>query len=119
MITSIETGSPADEAQLLTGDIIIAIDGTPVTGVDLATWIMHGELPLTVNAVTITQTAPTSRSVTTSGSSAFTDQLNTSGNTGPVTFTTTSANPAFTVASRRPNRRTRRGPRLGLSSEQL
>jgi S1-C subfamily serine protease len=34
MITQIETGSPADEAQLLTGDIILAIDGAPVTGVD-------------------------------------------------------------------------------------
>jgi predicted metalloprotease with PDZ domain len=34
MITSVETGSPADEAQLLTGDIIIAIDGTTITGVD-------------------------------------------------------------------------------------
>jgi S1-C subfamily serine protease len=34
MITSIETGSPADEAQLLTGDIIIAVDGTTISGVD-------------------------------------------------------------------------------------
>jgi S1-C subfamily serine protease len=34
MITQIETGSPADEAQLLTGDTILAIDGVPVTGVD-------------------------------------------------------------------------------------
>ena len=35
----------------------------------------------------ITQTTPTSGSVTTTGSAAFTDQLNTTGNVGPVTFT--------------------------------
>ena len=42
---------------------------------------------MTPAAVTITQTAPTSGSVTTTGSAAFTDQLNTTGNNGPVTFT--------------------------------
>jgi hypothetical protein len=36
---------------------------------------------------TITQTTPTTGSVTTTGSSAFTGQLNTTGNDGPVTFT--------------------------------
>lgn len=34
MITAVEQGGPADEAGLLTGDIILAVSGTPVTGVD-------------------------------------------------------------------------------------
>src|ERR1019366_1593146 len=45
--------------------------------------------PLTVPPAggTITQTAPTTGSVSTTGSATFTDQLNTTGNDGPVTFT--------------------------------
>ena len=42
---------------------------------------------LTVSAVIIAQGTPTSGSVTTTGSAAFTDQLTTIGNVGPVTFT--------------------------------
>ena len=33
-ITAVEQGGPADEAGLLTGDIVLAVSGTPVTGVD-------------------------------------------------------------------------------------
>ena len=52
---------------------------------------------LTVNPVTITQNLPTSGSVTVAGSAAFTDQLNTSGNIGPATFTGSGA--GLTVSS--------------------
>lgn len=34
VITAVEPGSPGDEAGLLTGDLVLAIDGTPVTGAD-------------------------------------------------------------------------------------
>ncbi len=34
VITAVEQGGPADEAGLLTGDIVLAVSGTPVTGVD-------------------------------------------------------------------------------------
>jgi S1-C subfamily serine protease len=34
MIASVEPGSPAARAELLTGDMIVALDGAPVTGVD-------------------------------------------------------------------------------------
>jgi hypothetical protein len=47
----------------------------------------------------ITQTAPTSGSVTTSGSAAFTDHLRTTGNTGPVTFTKTGGTADLKVSS--------------------
>ena len=33
-ITAVEPKSPADEAGLLTGDMVVGLDGTPVTGVD-------------------------------------------------------------------------------------
>jgi S1-C subfamily serine protease len=33
-VTAVEAKGPADEAGLLTGDILLAIDGTPVTGAD-------------------------------------------------------------------------------------
>ncbi len=58
----------------------------------------HWSFALTENPAggTITQTAPTSGSV--SAGSPFTSQLNTSGNNGAVTFTVTSSSPAFTVS---------------------
>ncbi len=34
MVTAVEPKSPADEAGLLTGDMLIAVDGKPVTGAD-------------------------------------------------------------------------------------
>jgi hypothetical protein len=46
---------------------------------------------LTVSATAITQSAPTTNSTTPAASSAFTDQLETSGGTGAVSFATTSA----------------------------
>ncbi|MGB8278358.1 MAG: trypsin-like peptidase domain-containing protein [Methylovirgula sp.] len=33
-LTAVEAGGPADEAGLLTGDILLAVDGAPVTGAD-------------------------------------------------------------------------------------
>ena len=33
-ITGIETGSPASESGLLTGDLVVAVDGRPIHGVD-------------------------------------------------------------------------------------
>ena len=47
----------------------------------------------------ITQTTPLSGSVTTTGSAAFTNQLNTTGNNGPVTFAKTGGGAALTVSS--------------------
>ena len=49
--------------------------------------------------VTITQTTPTSGSVTTTGSAAFTDQLKTTGNVGPVTYAKTGGGTDITVSS--------------------
>ena len=54
---------------------------------------------LTVNPVTITQTAPTSNSTTTVASASFTDQLNTASNNGPVTYTVTSGASGIVVTS--------------------
>jgi len=34
VISAVEAGSPADHAGLLTGDILLALDGTPITGAD-------------------------------------------------------------------------------------
>jgi large repetitive protein len=48
----------------------------------------------------ITQTAPTSGTVTTSGSATFTDHLRTTGNTGPVTFTKTGGTAGLKVLPR-------------------
>jgi len=33
-VSAIESGSPADHAGLLTGDILLSIDGAPITGAD-------------------------------------------------------------------------------------
>ena len=54
---------------------------------------------LTVSAVTIIQAAPTAGSVTTSGSSAFTDQLKTTGNSGAVTYAKTGGGTGLTVSA--------------------
>ncbi len=54
---------------------------------------------LTVHTHSITQTAPTAGSVTTTGSATFTDQLETTGNIGPVTFTKTGGGTGLDVSS--------------------
>src|SRR5665213_1486676 len=56
-------------------------------------------LTVTGGAGPITQAAPTSSSVTTSGSSAFTDQLKTTGNIGPVTYAKTGGGTGLIVSA--------------------
>ena len=34
MVSAVEAGSPADHAGLLTGDILLAVDGAAITGAD-------------------------------------------------------------------------------------
>ncbi len=43
MIATVEPGSPADRAGLLAGDIILALDGAPVTGADDLIRLLTGE----------------------------------------------------------------------------
>jgi len=43
MVTAVETGSPAAEAGLMSGDMIVALDGLPVTGADDVIRILTGE----------------------------------------------------------------------------
>jgi S1-C subfamily serine protease len=42
-VAAVETGSPAAEAGLMTGDMIVALDGLPVTGADDVIRILTGE----------------------------------------------------------------------------
>ena len=53
---------------------------------------------LTVKKVTITQITPNSGTVTTTGSAAFTDQLNTTGNIGKRSFVKTSGGGGLTIS---------------------
>ena len=74
------------------------ISGTDSDGYgDTGSW----SYSLVVNAATISQGSPTSNeiAVTPASSSGFTDQLDTSGNTGNVSYTTTSSHPAGIVVS--------------------
>ena len=43
MIAAVEPGSPADRAGLLTGDMVVALDGEPVTGADDLIRLLTGE----------------------------------------------------------------------------
>jgi S1-C subfamily serine protease len=43
MVAAVETGSPAADAGLMTGDMIVALDGLPVTGADDVIRILTGE----------------------------------------------------------------------------
>ncbi len=58
-----------------------------------------GMATLTVTAGTITQGAPTSGSTTPGNSTGFTDQLATTGQTGPVTFKTTTSATGIAVSA--------------------
>lgn len=62
---------------------------------DTGTW----SYSLYVDPTGIIQTSPTSGTVTTTGSSSFSDQLGVAGNTGTVTFTTTTSSPGLSVSS--------------------
>ncbi|RFB80055.1 S1C family serine protease [Methylovirgula sp. 4M-Z18] len=42
-ITTVERGSPADEAGLLTGDIILSLDDVPVTGADVLVRLLNAD----------------------------------------------------------------------------
>src|SRR6202034_1939760 len=65
-----------------------AVSGTDSdTSLDTGAW----SFTLTVTAVTITQSAPTTASVTTTASAAYTNQLVTAGNNGTVTYVETSS----------------------------
>ena len=43
MIATVEPGSPAERAGLVSGDIILALDGLPVTGADDLIRMLAGE----------------------------------------------------------------------------
>jgi S1-C subfamily serine protease len=43
MVATVEPGSPADRAGIAAGDIILALDGTAVTGADDLIRILAGE----------------------------------------------------------------------------
>jgi S1-C subfamily serine protease len=43
MVAAVETGSPAAEAGLMSGDMIVTLDGLPVTGGDDLIRILTGE----------------------------------------------------------------------------
>jgi S1-C subfamily serine protease len=54
MVASVEPGSPADRAGIAAGDIILALDGAPVTGADDLIRILAGEkIGRTVEVVTL------------------------------------------------------------------
>lgn len=44
MLSAVEAGSPADHAGLLTGDILVAIDGAQVTGADDLVRLLDAEM---------------------------------------------------------------------------
>lgn len=48
LVLSVEEGSPADRADVLPGDLIVGLDGTPVTGVDdLHRWLIEERIGVT------------------------------------------------------------------------
>ncbi len=78
----------------------LAVGHYIVSGTDSDTLSNTGtwSFTLTVSSRGVTQTAPTSGSVSTGN--PFTSQLHTSGNNGAVTFTVTSASPALVATSK-------------------
>ncbi|HEY5112283.1 MAG TPA: hypothetical protein VII67_08155 [Acidimicrobiales bacterium] len=60
---------------------------------------IDASFPFTAAAGVISQNLPQASTATAPTSSAFTDQLTTSGNTGAVTYTQTSGNPSIVVSS--------------------
>jgi hypothetical protein len=79
---------------LVAGGYTVSGTDSDVYG-DTGTW----SYTLTVSAVAIGQSAPTSGTVTTTNSAAFAGQLATSGQIGSVTFATTSSNAHLVVSS--------------------
>jgi uncharacterized repeat protein (TIGR02543 family) len=86
------TGAVTTTGLLAVGTYSASGTDSDVTG-DAGTW----SYSLDVAASTIAQVSPTTGTTTVSGSLAFSDQLNVSGNNGAVTYATTATSPALTV----------------------
>ena len=84
---------------------LVTTTGALVAGTYTATGTMSdpngdlGTFVFTLSVGVITQSGPTSGSVTTAGSASFTDQLLVSGNNGTVTYVQTSGSPGLSVSA--------------------
>ncbi|HXQ63206.1 MAG TPA: hypothetical protein VN796_12790, partial [Acidimicrobiales bacterium] len=74
----------------------------PVSGTDTGgtgTGVWSYTLDVASSSSSIIQSAPSANTTTTGSSATFTDQLATTGNSGPVTFATTTSSPDVAVSS--------------------
>ena len=93
-VTVSSTGAVSVSSTLAAGTYTVSGTDSDAFG-DTGTW----SFTLTVNGVSISQGAPASDSVSTSGSSSYTNLLSTTGQTGTVSFVTTSTPNGVTVSS--------------------